>query len=115
MFSREKGYKIRVKVHGKGGISAPNRRAWLPPLNHCLMPLTLFWGQGHRSGSRSGVEVKVTGQVQRSNAWCVAVDIRGSICRMQQKAIILKFFSFETGEGMTKVNHNTDYFKGQNC
>ncbi len=32
MFSREKGYKIRVKVHGKGAYFFPNRRAWLPLL-----------------------------------------------------------------------------------
>ena len=27
MFSREKGYEIRAKVHGKGGENDPN---WLP-------------------------------------------------------------------------------------
>ncbi len=32
MFSREKGYKIRAKVHGKGGIFVTSRRAWLPLL-----------------------------------------------------------------------------------
>ncbi len=32
MFSREKVYKIRVKVHGKGGYFSPNRRAWNPLL-----------------------------------------------------------------------------------
>ena len=32
MFSREKGCKIRVKVHGKGAYFFPNRRAWLPLL-----------------------------------------------------------------------------------
>ncbi len=32
MFSSEKGYKIRVKVHGKGAYFFLNRRAWLPLL-----------------------------------------------------------------------------------
>ncbi len=32
MVSREKGYKIRAKVHGKGGIFFTSRRAWLPLL-----------------------------------------------------------------------------------
>ena len=32
MFSREKGYKIRAKVHGKGGNFFTSRLAWLPLL-----------------------------------------------------------------------------------
>ncbi len=41
MFSREKGYKIRVKVHGKGGYFFPNRRAWLPLLKLIAVTGTL--------------------------------------------------------------------------
>ena len=44
-------------------------------------------------GSRSKVNVKSRGSNLnvKVNVWCVAVDIRGSACRVQQKAITLKF------------------------
>ena len=60
---------------------------------HCMLPITLLSGQGQSSGSRSKVEVKVRGQLQRScsNVWCVVVDIRGLACQVQRKAITLKF------------------------
>ena len=32
MFSGEKGFKIRAKVHGRGRIFVTSRRAWLPLL-----------------------------------------------------------------------------------
>ena len=37
------------------------------------------------------VRVKVKGWGQGQNVWLVAVDIRGSACQVQQKAITLKF------------------------
>ncbi len=33
MFSRKKGYKIRVKIHGKGGIFSTSRLAYVPLLD----------------------------------------------------------------------------------
>ena len=60
---------------------------------YCYMPFTLLWGQGQRSTSRSKVKVKGRhqGQRSRSNVWRVAVDIRGSACRVHQSAITVKF------------------------
>ncbi len=37
-FSSKKGYKIRGKVHGKGGIFCTSRLAWAPLLNQTAVP-----------------------------------------------------------------------------
>ena len=38
MFSTEKGYKIRAKVHGKGGILLTSRLACAPLLDLTAVP-----------------------------------------------------------------------------
>ena len=65
--------RSRVKVKQRVNVF------WL----HCLSLITLFWDRGQRSRSRS-------------NSWCVAVDIRGSACQVQQKTITLKFWARST-------------------
>ena len=43
MFSHEKGYKIRAKVHGKGGILLTSRLAYAPLLDWTAVAGTFRW------------------------------------------------------------------------
>ncbi len=67
---------------GQVGIECQGRRSKVKVKSQksCFyITVTLLQGQGQRSGSRSKIRFKVTGQDQwsRSNVWRAAVDIRG--------------------------------------
>ncbi len=60
MFSHEKGYKIRAKVHGKGGILLTSILAYAPLLDWTAVAGQPVWiSMGEPGGRDPNVETKV--------------------------------------------------------